>query len=280
MPLLYRKVVPNVPAWTADNGALCGRGGSLSYRAEMTAAARMSGTIYLGPDLIALGFPAAVGVSAAADCYRWSPQGQRDEPWWDYGDTDADAGIQDGYAWKFHADLGYGGEPLTVQMGPQPAVYPNLPDMASNPDTALLIAPTWRFGHDWTAAHAYARWHGQPTSRAGGWSLRFTGEDPFQDPNKNLGIAVAQAYDYEGLDPETGTPVQFHGRLLVAGAAMGTDQATQGPDFAAFVFRDENVWPLDNFRLGSGHDLWFEGVTDFWNIADIDLKITLAAAYA
>jgi hypothetical protein len=153
-------------------------------------------------------------------------------------------------------------------MGYWPAVYPAVRGMDDPAFTNLYIARDFQFGHDWTADKAYARWLGWPRAVAPvGWEFEEHVEYPFQAAVPNLAVALVQHYSYI----EAG--VHHDGSILIGGAAMGAD-------FTSFVFRDENVWPLDDFRLGSGHDLWFEGVTDFWNIADIDLKITLAAAYA
>jgi len=59
MPMLFRNVVPDIPAWTADNGKLLfGSDGSPSRRAPITITATLGGTLHLAPALVNAGLPA------------------------------------------------------------------------------------------------------------------------------------------------------------------------------------------------------------------------------
>ena len=50
MPILHRHVVPNVPAWTADNGKIVFRNGAPSHRADLSLFASFGGSIGFNDD--------------------------------------------------------------------------------------------------------------------------------------------------------------------------------------------------------------------------------------
>lgn len=64
MPMLFRNVVPSIPAWTADNGKLLfGSNGAPSCRAPITVTATLSGTLHLSSALVSAGLPQDIAVS-------------------------------------------------------------------------------------------------------------------------------------------------------------------------------------------------------------------------
>lgn len=64
MPILYRNVTPNIPAWTAGNGHLIfGANGSPSCRAPITVTATLGGTLHLAPALVLAGLPADIPIA-------------------------------------------------------------------------------------------------------------------------------------------------------------------------------------------------------------------------
>ena len=64
MPILYRNVVPNIPAWTAGNGHLIfGENGSPSCRAPITVTATLGGTLHLAPALVLAGLPQDIAIA-------------------------------------------------------------------------------------------------------------------------------------------------------------------------------------------------------------------------
>ena len=279
MPILHRKVVPNVPAWTADNGKIVFRAGKPSHRAEMRATAAISGSITLDSPLTSLGFPAAVTIASASDaaCYRYDDYAH-EELWGDYGDIEG-AHVADepgGYAYKFHAHFGY--DYSHFALGNLPAVFPDMEHMPDRPDTFVCVRSGWRFCHDWDAGKAFAMWHAWPMEADSFYDSRWPANweygpnvgNPFQDPGRNVIIGVFQTWSYEDEFHHT-----VNDYVLVGGAACGANSARSD------VFLDDaEVWPTNGLRIGARRDLYFGGVQDLYNLANIDLEITLAAAYA
>ena len=82
MPILHRHVVPNVPAWTADNGKIVFNAGGISHRNPIVVTAALGGT--LGLDAAALDWepiPAIPGSFNLAGL-RWSYRVGRQNRYW------------------------------------------------------------------------------------------------------------------------------------------------------------------------------------------------------
>lgn len=275
MPILHRHVVPNVPAWTADNGKIVFRNGAPSHQAGMRLSITVGGSIsFTGPLWEG---PSSINVAQNS----WTGAGVRDPSHpdttnnWHY--NDADLATVDGYTearriiqggTATHDDTGGNGWRAMGRFFGG-TYYDN--DVSVGQFSASLRGGAFYLDHTWDARLGTATWHVY-LGFDGNWRIRPSRYDQSLFPDGASGIAPVQLWQFgqQEYDPDSGSwnrPSTLAGAVLVPG------------DNPVLKFDCADIWPTDGFRLGTTHRFVYSGPAGRGvDISNVYIDIT--ASYA
>ena len=271
MPILHRHVVPNVPAWTADNGKIVfGAGGAPSHRAEMRLSITFGGSINFTGGLWK--GPSSLGVFANS----WTGAGVYDSYYgyanpWNYGEADivtvdgcTVARRRIGGGQTTHDRPDDSGNWRATGWFFNGSYYDNV---LVGEFKASLRGGFFYLDHTWDARGNAAPW----TVRVGfdhNWHIRPGLYDERLWPDGVSGVAPVQLWQVgePEEDPETGGWIYPQ---LLAGAVITP----------VLTWDCADTWPSDGFRLGTTHRFTYSGPAGKGiDISNVYIDIT--ASYA
>ena len=254
MPILHRHVVPNVPAWTADNGKIVfGAGGAPSHRAEMRLSITFGGSIeftsglWNGPSSLAV-FENSWTGAGVYDSYHGYVHP------WNYGEAD----IVTADGWHEARRRIDGGQVTHTEPGGNwratgwffnGTYYDNGAQVGSF--EAALRGGAFCLDHTWDARGNAAPW----TVRVRfdhNWDINPAHYDEHLWPDGLSGIAPVQLWvpGEPEYDPDHGS--WSYPNILAGAIIVPYNNPVLKWDCA-------DMWPSDGFRLGTTHRFYYSG---------------------
>jgi len=255
MPLIYRHVVPNVPAWTADNGKLVYNSGGISRRRPLTITAALGGTLHI-TDQGVLGWLGTSDISLGNSVTQRINSREVDQYWdtveWyrcTYGES---GGLGDGmshvcdtpsgtpvWGWEprdLHPTMGLELRWDSAQIGL--GTLPPYTDMGSrwNTDATrvyLEIRVHCKLGLEWSANRQQAQWYAE--------LAKYHHSYPYWDPEYDSVFLLRQE------------------RYSTVSSNTREDIIAMEPSSLTY-FESDEIFPRDPIRLGNSPRLRYAGI--------------------